>query len=589
MKSFLKYVLATIVGILAGFFLMGIIFVTTISIIVSVSSKPKTPQIKDNTVMTMTLSHPIPERTSNNPFEHFDFNKLKPIENPGLNDILASIKAAKDDDKIKGIYLEMSFIPSGWATVKSIRDELKSFKESGKFIIAFSTSMGQKAYYVASIADKIYINPNGIFQLNGLQIKTSYFINTLSKLGIDMQVIKGPDNKYKSAIEPFVRKNMSDENRYQLKELITDLWNNITLDISEGRNLPQENIKSFANNYSILPTESNIELGIIDAYKYKDEVITEIKQLSSTPENKDINTVSVGKYSKLAKKADNKKNKIAIVYATGEMVIDSDESDYMSANKISKALRDIRRDSSIDAVVLRINSVGGSALAGEIIWREMMLTKKVKPVIVSMGDIAASGGYYIACPANKIIAQENTITGSIGVYGIIPNAENLLTDKLGISFDEVKSGDRAGLFASDRPLSMEEKHMLNNFVTKTYNTFLNHVSEGRNISFEKANEIGRGRVWSAEDAITVGLIDAIGNMNLAISIAAEEAGITDYSVKSYPKQENPFEAMVKDIAEMKSKTINTYIPNEFKMLKEASKIISNDMIQTRLPFVLEIY
>ena len=587
MKSFFKYVLATIVGIIAGFFLVSLIFAGVIGIIVASSSKQNVPQVKEKSVLTLSLSHPIPERTSNNPFEHFDFNKLKPIENPGLNDITRAIRKAKTDPKIKGIYIEPSMIPAGWATIESIRNELISFKESGKFIIAFSETMGQKAYYLSSVADKLYITPLGMFQLNGIQAKRTFFKEGLNKLGIEMQVIKGPDNKYKSAIEPFTRENMSKENKYQLKQMLDDLWNNITSDIAISRNIPQENVLSFADNYAMMPSEENIEKNIIDGYKYKDEVIKEIKEKLNIDSASKINTISIGKYSRIKNKKKSSENKIAIVFATGEMVIDSDEPEYMSAKNISKAFRKIRKDSSIKAVVFRINSVGGSALAGEIIWREVLLTNKKIPVIVSMGDVAASGGYYIACPAEKIIAQKHTITGSIGVYGVIPNMKQLFNEKLGIQFDNVKTSERAGIIEVTRPLTQTEKMMLNNVINNTYNTFIKHVADGRGLSITEANNVAKGRVWSSADAKTKGLIDEIGNIDDALRIAAESAGITEYKKINYPKMESPIEMVMKDIANAKLK--NHFIkPEEIKSIYKFARIINNDRIQARLPYILEI-
>lgn len=590
MKSFLKYLLATIVGMLIVFGISALIMIGIMTAAMQ-SVKTKQVEVSPNSVLKLKLNNPIPDRTSNNPFENFNFEDFSPRPQLGLNDLLRSIEKAKTDNNIKGIYLDLTMVPSGFGTIEEIRNALLDFKSSGKFIMAYSEVYTQKAYYIASVADKLYLNPQGTLIFNGLQTEMVFLKDGLDKLGIDIQVVTGPDNIYKSAVEPLTRNQMSEYNKEQTSRYVNVLWSHMLDKISESRNIPTNVLIKTANEFKIHPTQELISTGLITGYKYKDEIISELKNDLGISDDKQIKVVQPFDYQKNKVKKYTTKDKIAVIYANGEMVPGEGDNESMGAEKISRSLRVARKDSSVKAVVLRVNSGGGSALAAEIIWREVKLTAEAKTMIVSMGSYAASGGYYIASAADTILSSPSTITGSIGVFGVIPNAGELLNDKLGIHFDRVKTNKHSDIFSIERPLNPEEIEILNQAITHTYNIFLTRVAEGRNISKEAADEISRGIVWIGVDAKRQGLIDMFGGLNKAITVAANNANIKDYKIVEYPQRKTPFQQLIKGI---QTKVQTNLLEKEmgtihYKKYTELKRILNKDYIQTSLPFQPVIY
>ncbi|MFW6222024.1 MAG: signal peptide peptidase SppA [Bacteroidota bacterium] len=590
MKSFLKYLLATITGMLIVFGIAALMMFGIMAAAIK-SAKPQKVQISPNSVLKLKLNYPVQDRTSNNPFENFNFKDFTHSTHMGLNDLLRTIEKAKTDNNIKGIYLDLTMIPSSFGTIEEIRNALLDFKTSGKFIMAYSEVYTQKAYYIASVADKIYMNPQGTLIFNGLQTEMAFLKDGLDKLGIDIQVVTGPGNIYKSAVEPFTQNEMSEYNKEQTSRYVNVLWSHMLDKISESRNIPTNVLNNKANEFKIHPTQELVSTGLLTGYKYKDEIINELKKDLGISDDKPVAIVQPFDYKNHKTKKNSTNDKIAVVYANGEIVPGEGDHESMGAEKISRSIRTARKDSSVKAVVLRINSGGGSALAAEIIWREVQLTAEAKTMIVSMGSYAASGGYYIACAADTILADPTTITGSIGVFGIIPNAGELLNDNLGIHFDRVKTNRHSDIFSIERPLNPEEIEILNQAITHTYNVFLTRVAEGRNMSKEAVDEISRGIIWIGIDAKRQGLVDMLGGLNKAITVAANNANIDEYKIVEYPKHKPAFQQLLKGLrSEVQTRVLEKemgVLP--FKKYTELKNILEQGHIQAKLPFKPVIY
>ncbi|HEY9197581.1 MAG TPA: signal peptide peptidase SppA, partial [Mucilaginibacter sp.] len=498
MKQFFEFVLATIVGVVVSAIIIAVIFAVIIVGIVSSAGSDKTADVEPNSVLHMAFTTPIVERTPNNPFAGLSFLGLNSEKSIGLNDILANIKKAKTDGNIKGIFLDESYMTSGQATTEEIRNALIDFKKSGKFVVAYSEIYTQGFYYLASVADKVYLNPKGLFEFNGFSQQVTFLKGALDKLGIEAQIIKV--GTYKSAVEPLVLTKMSDPNRLQVTSYLGSLYNHFLTGISKSRGINKDSLFSYANNGRIQFPEDALRLKLVDGLKYKDEILDDLKSRTGISKSSNLVSVELDDYTKSKADENNddeaaSKNRIAIVYANGEISGGEGDDNSIGSERISKAIRKVRLDNKVKAVVLRVNSPGGSSLASDVIWREVALTKKVKPIIVSMGDYAASGGYYISCAADSIIAQPNTITGSIGIFAILPNMQKLFNDKLGVTFDGVKTGKYADLGDVSRPLSAEERAILQNNVNHGYDEFTKAVAEGRGKTQAYINSIGQGRVW----------------------------------------------------------------------------------------------
>lgn len=590
MKDFTKYMLATITGIFASAIILIIIFFMMIGSMVAKSSKEVV--VKDNTILHLKLEQQIVDRGSKNPMENFDYMSFKATPQLGLNDILKAIDNAANDERIRGIYIESSTVGSGAATLEEIRLALKKFKESGKFIISYNESYSQKGYYLASVSDKILLNPEGAMEWFGMRSEVMFFKDALKKLGVEMQIIR--HGKFKSAVEPFMYDRMSPENREQILTYIGSIWNHWVDNISVSRDISVEELNKLADNLSIRNAKTAVEFGLIDSLVYKDQVIDLLKGLTDTKLSKDINSISLAQYAKVKlpqKKGKGfVKDKIAVVYASGEIVMGDNSESSIAGEHFARTLREARRDSSVKAIVLRVNSPGGSALASELIWREMTLAREVKPVIVSMGDVAASGGYYIAAPADYIVANPTTITGSIGVFGTIPNVKEALNKKLGITVDVAKTNKHADISTIYRPLTAEERAMIQLGVEEVYTTFIGHVAEGRNMTTEQVDEIGQGRVWSGINAIGINLIDEFGGLQRAIDIAAERAGLEDYRISELPKQKDPFETLLKQFSgEVKASILQKELGDTYEHITRIKNIATQRGTMARIPYDVELF
>ena len=589
MKKFLKYTLAVIVGSLVSLSILMLGFIIMVGIFAAAGQEEVT--VKDNSLLVLKLDGPIVERTANDPLAQIQQELTGEPAPLGLNKILSSIKKASRDERIKGIYMESGMVIAGQATIEEIRNALLEFKKkSGKFVISFAPVYSQKSYYLASAADRVYLPPAGMLQFQGLSAQRTFFKGTLEKLGVDMQVFR--HGQFKSAVEPFTRSDMSDAARLQTKTYVQSMWNHITSMVGKERNLSTQSLNATADKAPWLqPDAFLVESGLLDELKYKDQVLKELKDSVKIDYSKDLNSIEIRKYAK-AYVPDSKKgiskNKIALIYAEGG--IDTGKEGIHSED-LSRTIREARRDSSIKAVVLRINSPGGSAMGSEIIWREVKLTSETKPLIVSMGDYAASGGYYIACSADTIVAQPNTLTGSIGVFGLIPNVKGLL-NKVGITTDGVKTNKFSDLPSIDRPFRPEEKALMQASIENFYQTFLQRCADGRDTTKAAIDEIGQGRVWSGENAIDINLVDILGGIDTALNIAAKKASIEeDYRVVELPKMLPPFEQLVKDLTGDASAYMQNMIWGQseyLKVLKTVEELKAAYPIQARLPYEINL-
>ena len=589
MRSFFKYVLATITGIIICSILMFFIMIGVISMMVSsVGTKTETVTAS-NSVLMINLDHEITEKTEANPFEGLDVPGFAGTRSLGLNDIVSRIKAAKTDSNIKGIYLNVSGTGTGFATMKTIREALLDFKTSDKFIIAYSDVMSQKGYYINSVADEVYLHPQGSLDFRGLASSVMFFKEGLDKLGIDMQVLKV--GTYKSAVEPFIMNSMSEANKEQVSSYLNSIYNTFLTDISSTKKISQDSLKSIANGYLIREPEDAKKYGFVTDLLYKDQVIAKIKEKIGIDEKKDIPSVSLIDYKNKANAGEAGGDRVAVLYAYGEIVDGEGMEGQIGGDKLSRELRDLRKDDKVKAIVLRVNSPGGSALASESIWREVDLAKKVKPVVVSMGDYAASGGYYISAAADSIFADPATLTGSIGVFGLIPSFQKLFNEKLGIHFEAVKTAKFADMDVDmDRPLSEEEKGIIQGGVNKIYQVFLKRVADGRKIDVAQVDSIGQGRVWTGEQAVKLKLVDRIGTLDQAIAAAAKKANLENYRISEYPRAKDPFESIWSTSKDkIKLWLLEDELGDYAKYLSEMKRISQQSGIQARIPYLVEIY
>ncbi|WDF54102.1 signal peptide peptidase SppA [Mucilaginibacter sp. KACC 22063] len=588
MKQFFKFVLATIVGLVITTVLLLFVIIG----FVSSASSDKEVSVEPNSILTISLDHPIAERTPNNPLAGLGFLGFDSDKAIGLNDILANIKKAKTDDNIKGIFLTESYMLNGQATTEEIRKALIDFKKSGKFVVAYAEIYTQSFYYLASVADKVYLNPKGIFDFSGFSSQITFFKGTLDKLGIEAQVIKV--GTYKSAVEPFVLNKMSDANREQVNAYLGSLYDYFLNNIASSRHLNADTLRNVANNMRIQFAEDALKYKLVDGLKYKDEILDDLKDRSGISHKKDLNSVNIGDYtnSKSDKDSDSGSSdrKIAIIYASGEISGGDGDDNTIGSDKISAALRKVRLDNKVKAVVLRVNSPGGSSLASAVIWREVQLIHKVKPIIVSMGDYAASGGYYISCAADSIIAEPNTITGSIGIFSILPNMQKFFNDKVGVTFDGVKTGKFADLGDISRPLTPEEHMILQTQVNRGYDEFTKAVADGRHKTQAYINSIGQGRVWTGSQALKLGLVDRLGNINDAVASAAKKANVKDYKLVTYPEQKSIFNKFSGNISShIKAKVIESELGENYTFYQQVKSLQHLMRIpQARLPYDIVI-
>jgi protease-4 len=562
--GFGKTFLASLLGMLVAGIILCILLVLMITASISsafsgFSDLENRPVIKESSILHLTLDQEI---TDNGPHHKFNLglSGMEETGKQGLNEITESIEHAKTDKNIKGIFLDLSSVHCGWASVESIRNTLLDFKKSNKFVIAYGEVMDQKAYYLATTANKIYLFSTGLIQHTGMYSQLMFYKGLIDKLGLDVSIIRGSNNKFKSAVEPFMYEKMSDANRLQISRIQQVVWQNVLKGISQQRGITVEKLNMLADSAVIKNPKAALDNKMVDELVYRDQVIDVLKKKSGIKDEKKLRLVKVGKYyasfsenvkthNLLVEAAkDKRKNKIAVIYASGEIIDGNGDHETIGSATLCKEIRRARLDNTIKAIVLRIDSPGGSALASEVIWRETELAKKAKPFVVSMGDVAASGGYYIACSADKIYAEPTTITGSIGVFGILPHTERFFKEKLGITFDRVKSNKYSDIGSTTRKMDETEYKIIQEGVDDIYDQFTKRVADGRNLDHALIKDsIGEGRVWMGTDALDLGLVDEIGGLDKAIDEAAKRAKLKEYSVKNYPEIVDPFEELIERI------------------------------------------
>ena len=589
MKKFLVYTLATVAGIFLASIIFFIIFIGSLGAMMS--SNKKEVNIKDNSVLVINTSTEIVDLPSDNIFSSFDLMSMNTVKSVGLNEVLKNIQKAANDPKIKGIYIDAGSTPSGFASLYEVRDALEKFKkESGKFVVAYSNEgMTQMSYFFASVADEVYLNPAAQMSLQGMASQTPYYKKALDKLGVDVQVFR--HGKFKGAVEPYMLDKMSEENKEQISVYLNSIWKSILGKISSSRNISVDQLVYFSDNLSADYPEDALKNGLIDGILYADEFQDLLKEKLGVSSTKKINEVKMSKYSNVPASKDKSKkisrDKISIIYAEGEIVDENSYSD-IYGTKYAELIRKERKDSTVKAIVFRVNSPGGSAMMSDLIWREIKLTTEVKPVVVSMGNYAASGGYYISAPATKIFAEPVTITGSIGVFGMMPQAKELIENKLLLNFETVSTNKHSDMGSVVRPVTEEEKEYMQKGIEKVYSEFVNKVADGRRMTFEGVDEIAQGRVWSGADAIKIGLVDELGGLTDAINEAARLANIENYRTKELP-EEDSYSSFFKQLTEeTKVRMLKKELGEYYNVFKSVQNIKNIDGVQARMPYTIEM-
>lgn len=588
MKTFLKMVLAVIAGLIITNILFFVVMLSVFSGMAAAGKKSVT--IPEKTVLVMKTGALIPDRSQSNPLTMFDPVTMSLTQTPGLNEILKNLKKAAEDNNVSGILIENGTMPSGWATADEIRTALLEFKKSGKFVYSYSDYMlMQESYFISTAADAIWINPTSMFDFKGLAAEVTFYREALEKLGVEVQVIR--HGKFKGAVEPYMLDKLSDENRLQIAEYVGSVWEHVVSVISESRGVPEDKVMSLADSLAGYDPVLMTDAGMIDGTLYRDQLEDTIRAAAGIDKDKKISYVPMSKYSNVAVKhsAGTGKDKIAVLFAEGSIVMGEGDDNSIGGNRYAEEMRRLRLDSTVKAVVFRVNSRGGNAIASDQIWREVELTDQVKPVVVSMGNYAASGGYYISAAARKIMASPVTITGSIGVFGLIPNAQTLLDKKLGISSDVVRTNAHSDSPSLTRPLSAFEKDALQANVERTYSTFTGVVALGREMSQPAVDSIGQGHVWSGADAIPIGLVDSFGGLTDAIKEAALLAGLEEYHTIEKPEVTDFYTKFLKEMTgDLRMKAIRKELGEISRYYFDLKEIISSGGIQAAMPYYLEI-
>ncbi|MEM8507630.1 MAG: signal peptide peptidase SppA [Bacteroidota bacterium] len=584
--AFLRNLLAAILGSLIA---LGIFFVMFFIFFTLVGNAGEGVSVKENTILELRLDEPIYDYLGvdeNDPFVGvFD-------EGLGLDQILYTIRVAQTDDRIQGISIKNNFLRAGLAQTQELREALSAFKASGKWVYAFSDFYSQKDYYLASVADKVYLHPQGLMDFKGLASEVLYFKTLQEKTGIRMEVIR--HGKYKSAVEPFLSDSMSTENRIQIKALLNSIWNVLLEDIGSSREISVARLNQIADTLGARTPDFAVTSGLVDGAFYWDEYEAALRSELGWGADEKLNYLPLEDYAKVArgKNTSGGKDRIAVIYAQGEILYGEGDREFIGQGMLQRELKKARDNDNVKAVVLRVDSPGGSSLVSDIIWREVKLTKAVKPVVVSFGNIAASGGYYLAVAADKIYAEPTTVTGSIGVFGTIPNIHEFAED-IGINAEQVGTNANAVDYSFFEPMNDAFREQLEESIAKTYDTFLERVAEGRNMAVEEVNEIAQGRVWSGVTAREIGLVDELGSLEQAIAGAAELAGISSYSIRKYPKYKSNFERFMDNLSAAKLKIGESVIKEElgeetYQHLKALQRMTQQSGIQARMPYNLNI-
>lgn len=605
MRQFFKFMFASMLGtFLIGIVLIVIMVIAITGAIAGAFAKGASfgdqanTTIKDGSVLHLTLDQEIVDRGDKDQV-NFDFGPFAGSSRLGLNQILASLEHAKTDDHIEGVFLDLSFGGAGFATLREIREKLIEFKkESGKPVVAWAELYSQGSYYLATAADAVYLQPKGDLDYRGLHSEYMFLKGMFEKLDIDVQFIRGKNNKFKSFGEVYTQEAMSPANREQIRKLLDGLWNDHLDAVAGKTGVDPSRLNAIVDSLLVRNDTAALQLKLIDGIKYRDEVLADMRQRMSLEKDKEIEFVKLGKYSKsfgMRKHGDKDakdRGKLAIIYAEGGISSGKSSDGTIGSLSLSETIREAREDSTIKAIIFRVNSPGGSGLASEVIWREVKLATEVKPVVVSMGDVAASGGYYISAPATKIYAEPTTITGSIGVFGIIPNMQGFFKNKLGITFDGEKTHTYADMMTTSRPLSEQEKLIIQGFVDDFYDGFVARVSEGRKLTRAQVDSIGQGRVWTGTDAKARGLVDELGGLEDAVEAAAALAGLTNYTEVELPAQKDFFQQLMEDLnAQARTWVMSEWLGEDLELLQHYQRVRDakrNMGVQARMPYDLVI-
>ena len=591
MKDFLKFTLATVTGIILSSIVLFIIGMVTLFGIMAASDTETI--VKKNSVMILDLNGTLVERTQEDPLGILSQLFNDDSNTYGLDDILSSIKKAKENEDIKGIYLQANSLGTSYASLQEIRNALLDFKESGKFVIAYADSYTQGLYYLSSAADKVLLNPKGMIEWRGIASTPLFYKDLLQKIGVEMQIFKV--GTYKSAVEPFIATEMSPANREQVTTFISSIWSQVTEGVSASRNIPVDSLKAYADRMLMFyPAEESVRCGLADTLVYRNDVRDYLKRLVDIDEDDNLSLLGLGDMINVRKNVpkDKSGNIIAVYYASGEITDypgSATSEEGIVGSKVVRDLRKLKDNDDVKAVVLRVNSPGGSAFASEQIWYAVKELKTKKPVIVSMGDYAASGGYYISCGADTIVAEPTTLTGSIGIFGMVPNVKEL-TDKIGLSYDVVKTNKYADFGNIMRPFSEGEKALLQMMVAEGYDTFITRCAEGRHTTKEAIEKIAEGRVWTGEAAKELGLVDELGGIDKALDIAIAKARVGGYTIVSYPEKKDVLSSLLdtKPTNYVESQLLKSKLGEYYRQFGLLTNLKEQSMIQARVPFELNI-
>lgn len=584
MKGFFKYFLASFLAVCVALVVLTLIGLGSITALISAS--PEVVKLKPNTVLILDLNRRVTERSIDNPLEIFDYQSMGLETTLGLYDIIHNLQRAAKDPNIDGILLKTGLTGPGISTVDEIREALVSFKKAGKFVVSYSEIYTQGSYYLASMADAVFLNPEGILEFRGLRSDVMFFKKALEKIGVEVQVIR--EGRYKSAVEPFLQESMSEYSKEQTMAYLDAVWSRMLAGIGEDRKISKDELNRLADGWIARTPDAALKSKLIDSLLYEDQVNEVLKTKTGLISTEKLRTVSIMDYTLASTPASKEytPDRIAIIYGTGTISMESSGSQSIGA-ELAQTFAKARKDAKIKAIVFRINSPGGDALASEIIRREVELTSAVKPVIVSMGDVAGSGGYWIATPGTKIVAGYTSLTGSIGAFGLIPNMQKLLTDKIGITFDGVETNKLAGTGSLFRPMTEMEKAVFDDQLTQTYNHFLQHVSKTRKMTTAEVDAIGQGRIWAGVTAKDKGLIDEIGGLQKAIEMAAAEAGLKSWRIRELPVMKNPLSEILSQFGG-KSSPAESMLAREIPAIREIKEIMTGGKIQARVPFRIDI-
>ena len=584
MKSFVKYTFATVVGIFITLTIFTVISI--VSIAGMIATEGMTAPIKDNSILRINMAGELTERADANPFASLMGDMAATVS---LEDALLALKKAATNDKIKGVYLTGSSLATQPAMAQELRQALVEFKKSGKWIVAYGDSYSKMAYYLASVADSVLLNPEGVVEFNGLASHVMFYKDAMDKLGVKMQVFKV--GTYKSAVEPFIASEMSPANREQVTSYLFNVWGNMLKDVAESRNIEVGRLNTIADMQTSFSTPGvSLQNGLVDALCYMDQVKTILQEKCGLDADDELTFASIDDVAKSETLNEKVDKQVAVYYADGQIVQDpttglGQTSAEIVGSKMIKDLQKLRNDDDVKAVVIRVNSPGGSAFASEQIWREVCLLKEKKPVIVSMGGLAASGGYYISCAANKIYAEPTTLTGSIGIFGMIPDFSELVTKKIGVKFDVVKTNEMADLGSIGRPVNQIEGAQLQHMINRGYELFTQRVADGRGMSQDSVKLIAEGRVWTGEQGLKIGLVDELGNLDDAVAYAAEVAELSKYRTVAYPAPANPFEQLLET---KKTGYLDSHLRSIMGEHYAAFSILNNiqnlDRVQARMPY-----